>query len=421
MFAKAKGVRMKRNTYLVGLLLLIFFVTSLLTNVLGAIIPDMIESFGLTLTAAALLPFAFFIAYGVISIPSGMLVEAYGEKRGILVGFCAGFVGSLAFALYPHYRVAIGSLFLTGMGMATLQVAINPLLRVAGGEENYAFYAAFAQLVFGSASFLSPRIYSYLVQNLSDPSADRGLVLRVLARIVPARLPWVSIYWVFACAAVAMLAVVSASRFPEVKRKEEERVGTWETHRKLLRNPVVLLFIVTIFVYVGSEQGTANWISKFLMTYHHYDPRTTGASAVSWFWGLMTGGCLLGMLLLKFFDSRKVLIAFSIATLLDLTVALFGPAAVSVVAFPLMGLCASVMWPITFSLALNSVAEYHGSFSGILCTAICGGAIVPVIIGRIGDAVGLRAGMMFLYLTFGWILSVGFWSKPLVSNKTISS
>jgi fucose permease len=412
---------MKRNAYLVGLTLLIFFAISLLTNVLGAIIPDIISSFGLTLTAAAFLPFAFFIAYGVISIPAGILVETFHEKPAILVGFAAGFLGSLAFALFPHYRIAIGSLFLTGMGMATLQVAINPLLRVAGGEENFAFYEAFAQLVFGAASFLSPRIYSYLVQNLSDPTTDRGPVLRALARVVPAKLPWVSVYWVFAAAALVMLVLVLVSRFPQVQRKEEERVGSWQTHRKLLRNPMVLLFIVTIFAYVGSEQGTANWISKFLETYHHYDPRTTGASAVSWFWGLMTAGCLLGMLLLKFFDSRKVLIAFSVAALVNLTVALFGPGSVSVVAFPLMGLCASVMWPITISLALNSVAESHGSFSGILCAAICGGAIVPVIIGRIGDAVGLRAGMMFLYLTFGWVLSVGFWAKPLITNKTISS
>ena len=130
---------------------------------------------------------------------------------------------------------------------------------------------------------------------------------------------------------------------------------------------------------------------------------------------------MLGMLLLKVFDSRKVLIAFSIAALVNLSLALFGPAYISVVAFPLMGLCASVMWPINFSLALNSVAEHHGSFSGILCTAICGGAIVPVIIGRLGDAVGLRLGMMFLYLTFGWILSVGFWARPLIANKTLSS
>ena len=78
------------------------------------------------------------------------------------------------------------------------------------------------------------------------------------------------------------------------------------------------------------------------------------------------------------------------------------------------------MWPIIISLALNSVAEHHGSFSGILSTAIVGGAVVPVIIGAIGDHVGLRGGMAFLYVTFGFVLSVGFWAKPLISNATIT-
>jgi FHS family L-fucose permease-like MFS transporter len=64
-------------------------------------------------------------------------------------------------------------------------------------------------------------------------------------------------------------------------------------------------------------------------------------------------------------------------------------------------------------------AKVDGSFSGILSTAIIGGAIVPVTIGRIGDYVGLRNGMAFLYLTFGFVLSVGFWAKPLISNATI--
>ena len=72
------------------------------------------------------------------------------------------------------------------------------------------------------------------------------------------------------------------------------------------------------------------------------------------------------------------------------------------------------------SLALNSVAEYHGSFSGILGTGIIGGAMVPVIIGRIGDAAGLRSGMAFLYITFGIVLSVGFWARPLINNATLN-
>jgi fucose permease len=78
------------------------------------------------------------------------------------------------------------------------------------------------------------------------------------------------------------------------------------------------------------------------------------------------------------------------------------------------------MWPIVISLALNSVAEYHGSFSGILSTAIIGGAIVPLIIGRIGDFAGLRTGVAFLYITFGFIFSIGFWANPLINNAIVA-
>jgi fucose permease len=126
------------------------------------------------------------------------------------------------------------------------------------------------------------------------------------------------------------------------------------------------------------------------------------------------------MLLLKMFDSRKILIGAGVGALFCLSVALFGPANVSVIAFPAIGLFTSVMWPIVISLALNSVAEHHGSFSGILSTAVVGGAVVPVIIGNIGDHLGLRAGCAFLYVTFGFVLSVGFWAMPLIGNATIS-
>ena len=189
---------MARNRYMVGLVFLTFFVMSLLTNILGPIVPDIISSFGVSLTAAALLPFSFFIAYGVMSIPAGFWVERFTEKPVMIAAFLAGTIGSLSFALFPTYHVAVGSLFVMGAGMATLQVAINPLLRVAGGEEHFAFNSAFAQLIFGTASFASPRIYSYLVENLGKPSARGNLLLETLGRITPPALPWASMYWIFA-------------------------------------------------------------------------------------------------------------------------------------------------------------------------------------------------------------------------------
>jgi fucose permease len=307
-----------------------------------------------------------------------------------------------------------------GSAMATLQTAINPLLRVAGGEEHFAFNSAFAQLVFGSASFLSPYMYSYLVLNLGSAHNDRNRLLEVLARVTPPALPWASMYWIFAIFTLAMVVLLVFSRFPRVELTDDEQAGSLHTYGSLFRTPMVWAFFFCVFAYVGSEQGTANWISEFLSKYHGYDPHTTGATAVSWFWGLLTAGCFIGMLLLKIFDSRYVLIGTCLGALVCLTAALFGPARVSVIAFPTIGLFASVMWPILVSLGLNSVSDHHGSFAGILSTGIMGGAVVPVIIGRIGDHLGLRTGLAFLYVTFACVLSVGFWAKPLITNALVS-
>jgi FHS family L-fucose permease-like MFS transporter len=410
---------MTRNRYIVGLVLLTFFVISLLTNVLGPIVPDIISNFHVSLSAAGFLVFAFFIAYGFMSIPAGFLVERFTEKPVMVLAFVAAMLGSLSFALFPKYNVAVSSLFVIGAGMATLQVAINPLLRVAGGEEHFALNEALAQLLFGSASFISPQIYSYLVLNLNQGSQKSNALLRFLQRLTPASLPWISLYWLFSVVAFAMVFVLLLSRFPRVQHTAEERPGTLQMYSSLVRRRIVWLYFLAIFAYVGCEQGTANWISQFLSQYHHFDPHTTGARTVSWFWGLLTAGCLAGVLLLKIFDSRRVLIGTSTGALIMLSLALFGDAGTSVIAFPLVGLFASVMWPILISLALNSIAEYHGSFTGILGTAIMGGAVMPVIIGRVGDHLGLRNGLALLYLTFGFIFTVGFWAKPLVNNATL--
>ena len=388
----------KRYPLIVLLVFLIFFVISFLTNILGPLVPDIIDGFRLSLALAGFLPFAFFVAYGVMSIPAG----------------------SILFAALPTFKVALSSLFVIGIGMTMLQVAINPLLRAAGGEEHFAFNSVVGQLVFGSASFISPWVYSYLVTNLDGYEGGGSIVLEMLAPRVPSDLPWVSLYWVFALVALAMVVVMAAVRLPRFELKEDERAGAWTTHRELLRNPVVILYFLGIFCYVGSEQGVANWISKFLATYHGFDPQVQGAHAVAYFWGLLTAGCLLGLVLLKLFDCRKVLIGFSAAAILSLTSALLGSAQVSYYSFMLVGFFLSVMWSVIFSLALNSVAQHHGSFSGILCTGIIGGAVVSLLVGWIGDHLGLRVGMMLLYLTLGYILAIGLWAKPLIDNATVT-
>ena len=89
--------------------------------------------------------------------------------------------------------------------------------------------------------------------------------------------------WFFAVISILMVFVIMGSNIPEVERKADEKVGAWETHLELLKNPIVILFFMCIFTYVGTEQGIANWISVFLKQYHEYDPLTNGARTVSWF------------------------------------------------------------------------------------------------------------------------------------------
>jgi fucose permease len=410
----------KTNYPIVGLVFLIFFVISLITNILGPLIPDIIKSFALSLAMAGFLPFSFFVAYAVMSIPSGMLLERHGEKLVIAGAFLLAFAGSLAFAMVPDFRTALGSLFIIGAGMATLQVAINPLLRVAGGDAHFAFYSVMAQLVFGLASFISPQIYSYLVGELGSYQQSVNLLVDSLARVVPRDLPWISLYWVFTAVTLAMVVVIAVAPLPRVELKEDERAGVMSTYASLLRERFVWLYALAIFCYVGMEQGTANWISQFLQTYHGIDPQTTGAFVVGRFWLWMTLGCLLGLVLLKLMDSRAVLMIAAAGAVAALTAALFGPSSLALLAFPTVGFCASVMWSILFSLALNSAREHHGSFSGILCTAVVGGAVVPLVIGWLGDLVGLRQGMLLLYVPLAYISSVGIWARPLVTNATIS-
>ena len=254
---------MKRSPYIVLLILLTFFVISFLTNIMGPLIPDLIKGFNLSLTLVALLPFAFFIAYGVMSIPSGMMIEKYKEKKVMITAFAVAFIGSLILALFPNYLSAVGSLFLIGCGMAMLQVVINPLLRTSGGEENFAFYSVLAQLIFGFASFVSPLVYSKLTFAIGHDTKESSL-LTYLYTLVPPQLPWISLYFLFVVICFFMIIIITISKFPAVELKQDEKAGALATHITLLKNKQVVLFFIAMVCYVGSEQGVANWISQFL-------------------------------------------------------------------------------------------------------------------------------------------------------------
>ena len=418
-FENLKPKKMKKSPYIVFIILLTFFVISFLSNIIGPIIPDIITGFHLSLTMVSLLPFAFFIAYGFMSIPAGIMLEVFKEKKVMMFAFLLSSLGSLLIVISPNYISAIVSLFMIGCGMAMLQVVANPLLRTAGGEENYANFSVWAQLIFGSASYLSPFVYQSFILQKKLSFSQSGLVSSFFQEI-PDAFPWLSLYVLFIAVSLLMVVIIYASKFPKVDLDESEKPGRLEIYLTLFKNKYVILYFIAILCYAGTEQGISNWISQFLSTYHGVNPQTTGADTIAYFWGLMTAGGILGLILLKILDSRIVLVTFSFLAIASLALALLGTKSMALLAFPLLGLFLSVMFPIIFSLALNSFKENHGSFSGILVTGIVGGAILPFIVGGVGDIFGLKIGMSVLFVTLLYIFSIGFWAKPLVNNKHLN-
>ena len=395
---------MKRTVLLMTYIMLVWFVISFVTNLIGPLMPVIIDDFHLSLTLAGFLPFSFFLAYGLISIPAGALVEARGPRFTLLLAFALNLAGCLAISLSPTYLIVIVGLFVIGLGMAMLQVVINPLMRTTGGAAHFAFFSVMAQLVFGAASFLSPLVFAAVMKQ--PPTRARPIV-------------WVELYFAFVAVYVVLLLITSRIPIPQVTLAEDERPGTVAMYKSLIRERPVQLFFLGIIAYVGTEQSLADWMSQFLATYHHFSPTVEGARAVSLFWGLMSVGCLFGLVLLRLLDSKVVLGFAAVLAIGCVALALFGSADLSLRAFSAAGFFLSVMWSIVFSLALNSVSRYHGAFSGILCTGILGGAVVPLLVGVLGDHIGLRAAMLTVFLTLGFILSIAWWARPLIRNQTV--
>lgn len=397
----------RKNSTNILYIMAVFFLISFVTNIIGPLIPIIIKWYRINYALAGFLPFSFFLAYGVISIPAGFLLERRGQSVTLLGAFSLNALGCLLIASSASYLAVVAGLFVIGLGMAMLQVVINPLTRSTVGEEHFAFYAVLGQLVFGVASFLSPFALSLLEINSQR-----------FAQIGP---PWVPFYAGAGLVFAVFIALTAKIRLPRTELADDERAGSFSTYRGLLGNKYVLLFFFGIIAYVGTEQGLADWMGQFLLVHHGIPAETTGAYEVSLFWGLMVIGCMLGLGLLKLVDSQLILRIFGLGAVVFVLAALLGPAKVSLMAFPLCGFALSVMWSIIFSLALNSVAGHHGSFTGILCTGILGGALIPLAIGWLGDHVGLRHSMFLILLLLAYIISISFWARPLIRNQTVWS
>jgi fucose permease len=406
-----------RNNKLMFFINLMFFQVGLLVSMMSALIPEMIGSFHISYGLASVLPFAYYAAFALFCIPAGIAGEKRPAGRILTFAFLFAITGVLMFIIFLKYQTSVLSLFMMGGAAAIIQVISVPLLRNACGAENLAFHSTLNQLMYGLGAFCSPVIYSWLTSNMLN--GGQFFPLNILSRIIPKGFEWTSAYWFFILLLLSLIVIVALMRFPKHKEEISSASTRKDAYRELLRNKYVIFYFLSIVCYASCEQGIAAWMSKFFQDVHGIDPQTEGASILSLYWLLLTVGCFGGMLLLKFFESRKVLAGLTVCAIFSLLLALYGGSGVSKIAFPMVAAFESVMWPVIMSLALNSVTKHHEALSGFMFTASIGGALGPLIVGSMGDVFGLGTSLHFLFLPLLVVLSVAFWAKPLVVNKTI--
>ena len=394
------------NIGLVIFVMAVFFVISFITNIIGPLIPQFIKTYDLSLVLASFLPLSFFFSYGVFSVPAGIFLERYGGKIVMLSAFIISSVGAALIILMPGYLSFIFSFFMIGTGMAILQVAINPLLRYAVSGENFAFFSIIGQLAFGSASFLSPVFYRFLLEK------KNFFGLHIFNDE-----PWLWIYVLFILAIIALLLFLYFLKIPGNQSTSEK--FDINVFSKFLNNRTSYFYFFGIFSYVGVEQGINNWSSQFLYQYHSLDPEKVGVEVISAFWGNLTIGTIISLFLVKLIDEKKLLSIYSLSSFIIAFLAIHGDSEISVLSFKLLGFSISGVWSVMISLGLNSVPKNHSVFTGILLTGIVGGAIFPFIVAGIGQLFNLKVGMHFILIGLVYLFYVSFTAKPLISNKTI--
>lgn len=384
----------KTNIPLLALLCLNYFTFSLITNIPGVLLPYWKDSFHLSSMVLTFLGSVFFMAYGLTSFPQGILLDKFGNKKMFLFGIGLVFLGSILFAIIPEYIVGLFSLFIIGIGVTTLQMVSNLLVKgIDEDETKYSRNLTLTQIFVGVGGLGGGFLIGFLIRNLG--------------------FHWQSIYYVFSVLAMIVAVWVFLTNIPEVHEKHDKKPSA-KDYLNLVKNPLMIMFAMGIFVYVGIEVGVATWISTFLVDKFEM-LKSSAAMVVGLYWGFLAVGRFTGGILLNYLNTSKALLLYAIGAFVALVLAVVVPdKMVSAACFILVGFFLSIMFPSIFSLCVNSFdKKEEGAVAGILCTTIVGGAVTAPIIGFLDKLTSLPVALIIVGLiSFGYIGLIGVKTLP---------
>ncbi len=331
------------------------------------------DEFRLSNTVASLIPFVGFSMFGLLSIPMGVFQDKRGKKVVLMLGLLVALLGLLnaSFGLASFGRFLL-TVLLLGAGAAILQVSGNPMMRDVSEKGKYSRDLSLAQFV-------------KAIGSLSGP-----MIPLLAARYFGAS--WKVIFPIYAAALVVAVLAVAGLRVDE--RKDETRASTLGSCLALLRNGYVLMMVAAIFFYVGAEVSVSASIPLYLKERFEVDINKVGLLGTGLFFTALTVGRFSGGVILNWMAPRKFFVAtcvLSIAALLGLFVP---DPTLAMVSFFVVGLGFANIFPLVFSIAVESMPEHTNELSGLMVTAILGAACVPPLMGLVADRSSWRVSFL---------------------------
>jgi FHS family L-fucose permease-like MFS transporter len=385
-----------------------------LTCLNDVLIPDLKSMFDLSYSKVMLVQFCFFLAYFVGSIPFGRLVHIIGFKTGIFAGLCVAGIGAALF--YPasswhSFPIFLVAFFILALGITLLQVAANPYVAHLGPQKSSESRLTLVQAFSSLGTTLAPLGGSFFLLNggwhrLSHSAAIQGTYLFFSVLL-------------FALAFFLPFPEPSLGETNEQKSVKRDAVGHKLGRRKALRSRHLLLGVIGIFAYVGGEVCIGSFLVSFLL-----DPAIAGfpasiaAQYVSLYWGGAMVGRFLGSWIMTWVPPTRVL-AFngSMAALLVI-VSLCSTGQVAMISILAVGLFNSIMFPTIFSLAIQKMGDYVADASGLLCTAIVGGAVLPLLQGILADYIGVHYAFVVPVFCYLYVVFYAIYGSRVVSEKS---
>jgi MFS transporter, FHS family, L-fucose permease len=396
--------KIRSGRFLLIITIAIYVAFGLVTSVIGVIIDKFQVQYNVSLNIAALLPFAFYFSYGLFSVPFGVQMDRIGAKAVLIIGMLLMTLGCFLLYLSNNYILVIAMIFLAGIGVTAIQTAGNPFIRELDTPSRY---TANLTIIIGIGAL------GYAFSPLLVPFIEsKGL-------------PWNHVYLIFTVISLILLLLLLTIKIPKVKLLEEEKINV-AAIGSLLRDPVIITYTLAIFFYVGAEVGTSSYIVVFMDKVHSFGTNVSlwnkgtfmylafpsaSALVVGLFWLFQAVGRLIIGQLMKIFKPRSIFIFHSAGTCIALIIAIISPAKIALIAFVFTGYFTCASFTSIFSAAIQSFDKYHGAISGILCTAIVGGAVIGFLVGAVGGSFGLRSAMIVNLFAFLYVFAISVWGK----------